>query len=502
MRLRFHALLTLSSLAAAALLAAPRPAEACGGVFSEEPLPGQPPEVITVAAQRIAIALSNEQTVLWSQIEYQGEPSDFAWVLPVGPNAVLDVASDAWIEALDAFTTTRVVPPPVTCFDDSGSSGSSSGGCCGTAAGDANGGDLRGGGPLDPGEIPGVTVLHEGSAGPYDTVTISAQSGQSAQQWLTMNGYAVPAAAAPVLDAYASEGLEFLAIRLQPGAGIEQMTPVRVTVPGGAPIVPMRMMVAGAGESVPVTLFVIGEGQYGAGNFPSAMLDWNALTWDFGAKTSNYEALRAQALATEGGRSFLMTFAQPRPFDQPLLRPDGAVAEIKVGEGASAITVTTLAKLYVEQARLGGVAVDPACAPGAAFAQYGDFDVVAACADGSTAPGPCPGTTTITASTFACGPLEDLGRALVGMRANDARLTRLEADLPVAALTQDLTLQGIPELPIAGWIEAEQVENVPCADYSVGSEPLWARRGSAASALLLLGAAGGAARRRRRPARR
>lgn len=500
MRLRFHALLASSSLAAAALLAAPRPAQACGGLFVEESLPGQPPQVITVSAQRIAIALSNEQTVLWSQIAYQGEPSDFAWVLPVGPNAILDVASDAWIEALDAFTATRVVPPPVTCYDEGGSSGSS-GGCCGTAAGDANGGDFGGGRGVS-GEVPGVTVLHEGSAGPYDTVTISAQSGQSAQQWLTMNGYAVPAAAAPVLDAYASEGLEFLAIRLQPGAGIEQMTPVRVTVPGGAPIVPMRMMVAGAGASVPVTLFVIGEGQYGSGNFPSAQLDWSALTWDFAAQASNYEALRTEALSADGGRGFLMTFAQPRPFDRTLRRPDGEPAEVTAGGGASAVTVTTLADLYVEQARLGGVAVDPGCDPGALFEQYADLDVVAACADGSTAPGPCAGTSTVTASTFACGPLEDLAQALVGMRVNDARLTRLEADLPVAALTEDLTLQAIPAIPVSNWLEAEQVQNVPCADFSVGADALWARRGGAAPALLLLGIAGGAARRRRRPARR
>ncbi|HEY2410275.1 MAG TPA: hypothetical protein VGI10_29925, partial [Polyangiaceae bacterium] len=74
----------------------PAHARACGGCFH-----GPPPvtsESTVVTGHRMAYAISAERTVLWDQIQYQGAPEDFAWVLPVKPGATLELSHDAWFE--------------------------------------------------------------------------------------------------------------------------------------------------------------------------------------------------------------------------------------------------------------------------------------------------------------------------------------------------------------------------------------------------------------------
>jgi hypothetical protein len=112
----------LLSCAAAGLPS--RDAYACGGCFHGEPPPNTPPSVTAsvVTGHRMALSISPQQTVLWDQVQYAGDPKDFAWVLPVGPGAVIEQASDAWFESLEAVTATRVESRVITCppvFGDS-----------------------------------------------------------------------------------------------------------------------------------------------------------------------------------------------------------------------------------------------------------------------------------------------------------------------------------------------------------------------------------------------
>src|SRR5512140_1816410 len=83
-----------------ASLFAARDARACGGCFHPE---NQPPEKASiVVAHPMALSISTDVSVLWDQVKYAGAPDEFAWVLPVKPGSRIEVASDAWFEALDA----------------------------------------------------------------------------------------------------------------------------------------------------------------------------------------------------------------------------------------------------------------------------------------------------------------------------------------------------------------------------------------------------------------
>jgi hypothetical protein len=93
---------------------------------------------------------------------------------------------------------------------------------------------------------------------------------QREKEALTTNGYSISADIDPVLDAYVTEGASFIALRLKPGVGVQQMTPVRLISPGASPIMPLRMVAAGTGAAVSLVLYVIGEGRYGAVDRPAA----------------------------------------------------------------------------------------------------------------------------------------------------------------------------------------------------------------------------------------
>ena len=98
MRLRF---LSLTGLAAIAVTTIdPRDASACGGCF----VPPVQTERTVVTDHRMAFAISTQQTVLWDQIRYAGDPREFAWVLPVRPGSKIELSTDAWFAALDAST--------------------------------------------------------------------------------------------------------------------------------------------------------------------------------------------------------------------------------------------------------------------------------------------------------------------------------------------------------------------------------------------------------------
>jgi len=167
-----------AALAGAIVLASPTDASACGGSFSRPPPDPQNPETIQIAAQRMVLSISEAQTVLWSQIEYEGPPEEFAWVLPVGPGSTIELANPLWFDALEAVSSKHVAPPgvcgPAPIYEES-----SSGGCSpGCGAGSANPGGDRGLPQEEEGKS-SVDVVSRGTLGPYETVTLSSKDGQA-----------------------------------------------------------------------------------------------------------------------------------------------------------------------------------------------------------------------------------------------------------------------------------------------------------------------------------
>ncbi len=470
-------------------------ARACGGCFHQEDAPMQGDEVSLVTSHVMALSISPQQTVLWDQVQFAGNPEDFAWVLPVRPGAYLEVASDAFLEALTAATSARVSPPPLAC--DSGSfqgCGQQARRALPPVSAFACAADEAGVEPMDSQEPDPITVVHQGSAGPYETVTLHADVPGVLTQWLQDNGYAIADDVQPIVDQYQLDGYDFIALRLAPEQGVQQMKPVRVVMPGAVTRLPLRMVAAGTGANVALTLLVIGEGRWNVQNFPSAEIDRSQLVWRFGVASSNYDALYQLARQRDGGRTWVTTYAYPGTLLSPTANPLTGTPIFYAAGGAAS---RTIAEAFARQGAANGETADLGCVD--RFRAHADSDrVVAPACDEVDCEVP---DAFIDAAELRCGELDDLALALTGMRPRDVWLTRLEADLPRAALAEDLVLEADAGQRLAlHWHVAPAATDAPCP---LADRAFPASRSSAWLVLLVLGGLGGAglARRLRRHAR-
>src|SRR5277367_1391793 len=98
-----------------------RDAVACGGCFHG---PTQSGDVIT--DHRMIFRVTPQQTSLYDEIEYAGNPQDFAWVLPIHGQVAVGLSSDIVFSSLDSATQTTIEAPNLpacascTCNDDFG----------------------------------------------------------------------------------------------------------------------------------------------------------------------------------------------------------------------------------------------------------------------------------------------------------------------------------------------------------------------------------------------
>jgi hypothetical protein len=443
MRLRFLAPTAVLSLVAALVPASD--ARACGGCFGPPVIQQSGSTVVT--GHRMALTTSPTQSVLWDQIQYSGDPKEFAWVLPVHHGAVLEESTDAWFETLEAATVAQVTSPQIVC-----PSVTSPQGCAGSSfSAFADGTSGAGGG--SGGGAPPVTVLHEGTVGPYETVTLATNTPGALNAWLTMHGYNIDADIQPVVDAYVAEDFDFIALRLLPNKGIRTMKPVRVVTPGAAMTLPLRMVAAGTGSNVAITLYTITEGRLEADQYGNLTFPQDQLVWDFKAQSSNYAALRTTLLKKDAGRTWLTAYAS-----------QGALLSNNYGgyyNGAGDYYGGSIASTYAYQGQSNGETTDiSACTT--AFDQIADSTdlVVDPCPPGVMPGDPSCGQIApgqIDATTLACGALDDMAVALTGLHPRDVWLTRLEANLPRAALAKDLSLTpSASQSEVSNYMQANQ----------------------------------------------
>lgn len=469
-------------------------ARACGGCFVPQV------ESTVVNDHRMVFALSQEHTILWDQIQYSGDPKEFAWVLPVRRGTRVELSRDAWIAALDSTTQPRIQQPtpPFSGGD----------GCDGIGCGSSED-SLSSEGASAP---PAVQVIAQSVVGPYETVTLRSEDAEALQTWLRDKGYAIPPAIEPVIAAYIAEKLDFIALKLQPGQGVRAMKPVRIVTPGADATLPLRMVAAGVGANVGVTLFVISEGRYRPQNFPEVAIDESKLVWKNAEGRSNYQELSLAAMAAApGGRGWLVEWANrptlygyttgglggpqtfgrnglhdayysqcsgstaPPPFTPPKDPEPDPRDEEPVDAGADA----------PDDGDDGGPSDAAADAPSSGET-YGD---AGGQSSGETPPdGECVES--------ACCAFDDLELAVQGMNRADVWVTRLRANLPVAALNEDLRLEAHPKQEIVTGFYVAREESSSTASIA----PL--RRGRiVGSATLTLGVAFVVSRilRRRRP---
>ena len=192
-------------------------------------------------ASKVAIARSENRTVITMANDYEGDPSEFAIVIPtptVLQETQINVAEPALIDHLDAYTAPRLVEY----FDENP---------CEIAIMRTQAMQMRAptavmeDAAANRAKSLGVTIEAEYTVGEYDIQILSAEQSDGLLTFLTENGYKLPAGAAPTLGGYLKQGMKFFVAKVnleeQAKRNATYLRPIQIAFESEMFMLPIRL---------------------------------------------------------------------------------------------------------------------------------------------------------------------------------------------------------------------------------------------------------------------
>ena len=274
-------------VAIAVLLASTQPAWACGGFFCTT-------TPVDQNAERIIFTQNGDGTVsAYVQIEYTGSAPDFSWILPL-PEAIDAEAVQVPEDAMAAFTELEVATDPVFVPPDLPE-------CV-----------LR-----EPEVLvervmaQPVQVFASGEVGPYGFDVVGSEDPDALVTWLRENSYLVTEAMEPLIDLYVEEEFVFLAMKLRPDKGAQDVEPVKVTYPSERPMIPLRLTAVAANPDMAVMVWIYADRQAVPMNYAKMSIANDELTFFGWGQGNDYRRLMGTKADEYGGQAFITEYAAP-----------------------------------------------------------------------------------------------------------------------------------------------------------------------------------------------
>jgi MYXO-CTERM domain-containing protein len=266
------------------LLAVGRDAAACGGTFCDGRANAMPVEQ---KGENILFVEGGGHVEAHIQIQYQGDPERFAWVVPV--EAVPDAIG---VGSQGLFTNLLASTVPLYGLN-----------VCRRALLNGGGGGL----PAPSTAPPAAHVIFTATVGAFDVTVLSGRSGKEVSRWLVANGYQTIPAAPALLDGYAQRGFVFVAVKLTAGAGVDEIHPLVIRYPGTAPCIPLELTAVAAIDDMGVRAFFLGTTRVVPTRYRHVVMNPARIDWLGGAK--NYTEVVSRAVDEAGGRAFVTEYA-------------------------------------------------------------------------------------------------------------------------------------------------------------------------------------------------
>jgi hypothetical protein len=225
-------------------------------------------------ASQVIIARDGNRTVLTMANDYQGEPKDFAVVVPVPvvlEKGQVNIGDSKILGRLDEFSAPRLVeyfdsdPCQVYMFER---------------------GDSLGNIPV-PSTAPeerktteslGVTVESQFSVGEYDIVILSAKESNGLETWLTQSGYKIPQGSAELLDPYIKQNLKFFVAKVNlkelANQGFKTLRPLQIAYESIKFVLPIRLGMLNAKNEQDLLVYLLSpKGQIELTNYRTVKVD-------------------------------------------------------------------------------------------------------------------------------------------------------------------------------------------------------------------------------------
>ena len=270
-----------------AWVASTQPVLACGGFFCID-------TPVDQNAERIIFTQNGDGTVsAYVQIEYTGAAPDFSWILPL-PDAIdaedVEVPEDAMaaFRELEVATDPVFIPPPLP--------------ECATRP------PMVMAAAAAPGS---VEVFASGEVGPYGFDVVGSEDPDALVSWLRDNSYRVTEAMEPLIDLYVEEQFVFLAMKLRPDQGAQDVEPVKVTYPSSQPMIPLRLTAVAANPNMAVMVWIYADVQAAPVNYGKMEIANEDLVFFGRGGSNNYRQLMSQKANEQEGQAFITEYAAP-----------------------------------------------------------------------------------------------------------------------------------------------------------------------------------------------
>jgi hypothetical protein len=193
-------------------------------------------------ASQVVIVRDGGRTVMSMANDFEGEPKEFAVVIPV-PTLLkreqIHVGEKALIDHLDAYSAPRLVEY----FDRDPCSRYEAYFDLPLAA--PAGAAGRGGVARQTAKALGVTIEAQYTVGEYDILILSAQQSSGLETWLRQNGYRIPDGASAVIGSYLKQNMRFFVAKVNldehARLGFTYLRPLQVAYESPKFMLPIRL---------------------------------------------------------------------------------------------------------------------------------------------------------------------------------------------------------------------------------------------------------------------
>ena len=204
---------------------------------------------------QVALVRDGDRTVMTMASDYQGDPREFALVVPV-PTVLkrgqIHVADSSLVAKLDAYSAPRLVEyfDPDPCPVANRTWGATKSLMAGAPSSRADEVMVR--------EERAVRIEARYQVDEYDVLILSADDSTALLAWLKAHGYRVPMQASRVVESYLKQGMKFFVAKVDLGrraaAGITTLRPLQIAYESPRFMLPVRLGMANANG--PQELFV------------------------------------------------------------------------------------------------------------------------------------------------------------------------------------------------------------------------------------------------------
>jgi len=205
-------------------------------------------------ASQVVLVRDGDRTVMTMANDFEGEPKEFAVVIPVPTfltREQIHVGEKALVDHLDAYSAPRLVEY----FDQNPCERREYRLALPMSAARASGAAQD---SASLAKALGVTIEAQYTVGEYDILILSAQQSSGLETWLRQNGYRIPPGASEVIGSYLKQNMRFFVAKVnlaeQSRLGFSYLRPLQVAYESPKFMLPIRLGMVNA--KGPQELFV------------------------------------------------------------------------------------------------------------------------------------------------------------------------------------------------------------------------------------------------------